>query len=86
VALVETDSAAGRLAHELAVKAEVNGRRLTGGGARLARGQLWHSALWRDGELIGQVDGQRAQAEEGGGGSSMRMAACCAGRCGEGVQ
>jgi hypothetical protein len=35
-ALVETDSAAGWLVHELAVKAEVNGRRLTSGGARLA--------------------------------------------------
>jgi hypothetical protein len=34
--LVETDSAAGWLVHELAVKAEVNGRRLTGGGARCA--------------------------------------------------
>jgi hypothetical protein len=38
------DSAMGRLARELAVKAEVNDRRLTGGGARLARGQLWRSA------------------------------------------
>jgi hypothetical protein len=40
----ETNSVVGRLAHELAVKAEVNGRWLTGGGARLARGQLRRSA------------------------------------------
>jgi hypothetical protein len=36
VAHVEMDSAAGRLARELAMKAEVNGQWLTGGGARLA--------------------------------------------------
>jgi hypothetical protein len=43
-------------------------------------------AVWRDGELIGRVDGQRAQALEGGGGSCMRMAACSAGQSGEGVR
>jgi hypothetical protein len=36
MAHVKTDSVVGQLARELAVKAEVNGRRLTGGGARLA--------------------------------------------------
>jgi hypothetical protein len=36
VAHVEMDSAAGRLARELAMKAEVNGQWPTGGGARLA--------------------------------------------------
>jgi hypothetical protein len=35
---VKTDSAVGRLVHELAVKVEVNGRWLTDGGAWLARG------------------------------------------------
>jgi hypothetical protein len=40
----------------------------------------------RDSELIGRVDGQRAQALEGGGGSCMRMAACSTGQSGEGVR
>jgi hypothetical protein len=65
-----------------------------GGGERPVAHWWWSVAsartataldMWRNGELIGRVDGQRAQAEEGGGGSSMRMAACSTSQNGKGM-